>query len=405
MPIRTQFLAVLQGLLLLVGVGVVHAQTGRPTNTEFQIYVTRAEAASFLLRHRNPPVPDLKNNGTYPDVLDDEWYTRFVMAALSLGMWQPDANSNRAHPHELVSRGEYLRMMRIAFDLRSGNSFAYKDINQNHEYKDEASIAAQYKLFFDPTDPLRLRTDLPVTHEEASKAYYTLLANKEDLRGEHRFAFTTTTKEDTSSEDDTSAGSTQVLKTYATAVSRALIKGTLQRKLQSETSVAEKIQNEVIAATNAERAKLGIAPLTMNKYLQSAAVKHAKDMYERGYFSHFTPEGLSYVDRVKLSGYTDVDPLACGCQQVFNVGNGEEQAKERGANYVMYEAEVCSCSPKIAIGENLAKGQLTVEEVVRDWMNSPGHRRNILEPSFTELGVGIFRDLWVQNFGKFEVLY
>ena len=71
----------------------------------------------------------------------------------------------------------------------------------------------------------------------------------------------------------------------------------------------------------------------------------------------------------------------------------------------MYEENICSCKPKYALGENLARGQLTAEEVVKDWMESPGHRRNMLEPKFTELGIGIFRDMWVQNFGMFEVQY
>lgn len=398
MPSRTQILVALQCALLCTSSTIAYAQP-----SPYELYVTRAEAAAFLLRHRNPPIPDLQNNGTYPDVLENEWYTRYVMAALSLGMWDADVGTNRAHPHQRIRRGEYLFMMSIAFDLRPGGPYGYTDIYENHAHRDEAGIAARYKLFFDPTDPLRLRTDLPVTHEEASKAYYTLLANKEDLHSQQRFAFQATPNSTpVSSEDD---ATTQTLQTYATAVSRALVKGSLQRKLLSELSVAEQIQNNVITAINVERTAVGLAPLSMNKQLQASAMLHAKNMYERGYFSHFTPEGLNYVDRIKASGYTDVDPLACNCQQVFTIGSSTEKPTKVGSNYVTYEADVCSCTPKIALGENLAKGQLTVEEVMQDWMNSPGHRRNILEPSFKEIGVGIFRDLWVQNFGRFEVLY
>ena len=404
MPSRVQLLVGIHGLLFCMGIHLVSAQApSPPTVAQYHIYVTRAEAAAFLLRDRNPPIPNIRNNGTYPDVLEEEWYTRYVMAALAMGMWNPDIGTNRAHPHQIVSRGEYLQMMSVAFDLRTGGPYAYKDVHQNHQYKDVAGMAAKYKLFFDPADPLRLRTDLPVSHEDASKAYYALLANKKDLQSERRFALYITQASETplqKNEDTPTA-----LQTYMTAVSRALVKGSLQRKLQNTLSVADRIQQEIIAATNVQRAAAGVPPVVMNKNLQAAAIKHAKDMYERGYFSHFTPEGLSYVDRIKISGYTDVDPVACHCQQVFNVEEGEAQKKEVGANYIVYEADVCSCTPKIALGENLAKGQLTVEEVVEDWMNSPGHRRNILEPSFTELGVGIFRDLWVQNFGKFEVSY
>ncbi|MNR50485.1 Cysteine-rich secretory protein family protein [compost metagenome] len=49
-------------------------------------------------------------------------------------------------------------------------------------------------------------------------------------------------------------------------------------------------------------------------------------------------------------------------------------------------------------GENIAKGQRTPEEVVKDWMNSPGHRKNILNPHYTMIGVGYFSGLWVQEF-------
>jgi len=60
------------------------------------------------------------------------------------------------------------------------------------------------------------------------------------------------------------------------------------------------------------------------------------------------------------------------------------------------------------IGENIAEGQFSVDEVMRTWMNSPAHRKNILNPSFTDLGVGLvasrgkdgkYRVAWVQNFG------
>ena len=51
------------------------------------------------------------------------------------------------------------------------------------------------------------------------------------------------------------------------------------------------------------------------------------------------------------------------------------------------------------IGENIAMGQITPAEVVRDWMNSPGHRANILDPSYVYIGVGYCNDHWVQQFG------
>jgi uncharacterized protein YkwD len=49
--------------------------------------------------------------------------------------------------------------------------------------------------------------------------------------------------------------------------------------------------------------------------------------------------------------------------------------------------------------ENIALGQTSAQQVVSDWMNSPGHRRNILDPNLKDLGVGYFNGYWTQNFG------
>jgi uncharacterized protein YkwD len=89
-------------------------------------------------------------------------------------------------------------------------------------------------------------------------------------------------------------------------------------------------------------------------------------MLSRSYFAHKSPEGRSVRDRAENAGYT-----------------------------------------WRAIGENIAEGQSSVDEVMDTWMNSPGHRRNILDPAFKELGVGIalgksrgnYRILWAQAFG------
>jgi len=97
-------------------------------------------------------------------------------------------------------------------------------------------------------------------------------------------------------------------------------------------------------------------------------------MYVRGYFDHFTPEGLSYVDRIKNMGYASIDISTCNCTAF-----------------------------KAVIGENIAKGQRSVNWVMNEWMDSPSHRKNILSPYFKEMGVGIADKVWVQNFGSVEV--
>jgi uncharacterized protein YkwD/stress response protein SCP2 len=122
--------------------------------------------------------------------------------------------------------------------------------------------------------------------------------------------------------------------------------------------------SDVLALTNAERAASRLAPLAHDPRLAAAAHAHSADMVARGFYSHTTPEGLQPWDRARAAG-----------------------SAHRG------------------IGENIACGQRAAAEVVRGWMNSPGHRANILKPDFTHLGVGFVGGgqagmYWTQLFGR-----
>jgi uncharacterized protein YkwD len=130
-----------------------------------------------------------------------------------------------------------------------------------------------------------------------------------------------------------------------------------------------KIRAAMLARVNAERKRAGVRPLAANTRLDLAAQRHAADMLARRYFAHESPEGKTVRERAKSAGYDWRE-----------------------------------------IGENLAEGQLTVAEVMDSWMHSPGHRRNLLDPGFRELGVGLalgrggtgesgFQVEWVQTFG------
>jgi uncharacterized protein YkwD len=122
-----------------------------------------------------------------------------------------------------------------------------------------------------------------------------------------------------------------------------------------------------VLAVNARRRKAGAPALRSSPALDKAAQGHAEDMLARGYFAHESPSGTSV----------------------------RERAREAGFDWR-------------AIGENIAEGQFSVAQVMEGWMNSPEHRRNILDPDYTELGVGLvtakgkdghYRVIWVQNFG------
>jgi uncharacterized protein YkwD len=121
---------------------------------------------------------------------------------------------------------------------------------------------------------------------------------------------------------------------------------------------AEVAKRTVVRATlctlNAERARHGLPRLKLNKKLSRAARRHARDMVRRDYFAHDSLGGGTFVDRIRNTGYM------------------------RGAR-------------SWSVGENLAWGsheRAAPRAITSMWMDSPGHRANILSASFREVGIG-----------------
>jgi uncharacterized protein YkwD len=127
----------------------------------------------------------------------------------------------------------------------------------------------------------------------------------------------------------------------------------------------ESLRLQVLDLVNFERTSRGLDPLTRDATLEAQANQYACEMIVYDFFAHENPvTGTSLVDR----------------------------AQEFGYEFQM-------------IGENLAAGQRTPQQAMADWMDSPGHRANILEENFTEIGIGIrtggsFGWYWVQEFGR-----
>ncbi|MFF9033564.1 CAP domain-containing protein [Streptomyces iakyrus] len=119
---------------------------------------------------------------------------------------------------------------------------------------------------------------------------------------------------------------------------------------------------QVVALVNKERAAAGCSPVTANDRLTRAADDYSDVMASSGVMSHTGPDGSTMTTRVEAAGYR-----------------------------------------WSTLGENIARGQADAASVMKSWMNSPGHRANILNCSFKELGVGVhFGDggpWWTQNFG------
>lgn len=121
----------------------------------------------------------------------------------------------------------------------------------------------------------------------------------------------------------------------------------------------------ILRLVNAARAEYGLNPVRYSQALEEQATQYACELIHYDFFGHDNPyTGTTLADRAVEFGY-----------QYF------------------------------VIGENLAAGQRTPEQAFNDWMESPGHRANILDARFTELGIGIrtggtYGAYWVQEFGR-----
>lgn len=111
--------------------------------------------------------------------------------------------------------------------------------------------------------------------------------------------------------------------------------------------------SELVDLVNRYRRSKGLGTLAWDERVARVAKAHSNDMVRRGFFSHKSPDGRTPFDRLHAVG-------------------------------IQYHAAA----------ENIAEGQETAEEVFRSWMNSPGHRKNLENASYTHQGIGLHRHHW-----------
>jgi uncharacterized YkwD family protein/spore coat assembly protein SafA len=130
-------------------------------------------------------------------------------------------------------------------------------------------------------------------------------------------------------------------------------------QMPATNSSVRAYETEVVRLVNIERAKNGLKPLTENWELSRVARYKSQDMHDRQYFDHTSPTYGTPFNMMKNFGIT-------------------------------YRTA----------GENIAMGYRTPQAVVTGWMNSPGHRANILNANYTQIGVGYVADgsYWTQMF-------
>ena len=131
------------------------------------------------------------------------------------------------------------------------------------------------------------------------------------------------------------------------------------QKINVPTQQGANVEQEVIRLVNVERANAGLSALKNDWELARVAEDKSQDMHDKGYFSHTSP----------------------------TYGSPFTMMQNYGIKYK-------------AAGENIAKGQQTAAEVVKAWMNSEGHRANILNKNYTHIGIGYVANgnYWTQMF-------
>ena len=144
-------------------------------------------------------------------------------------------------------------------------------------------------------------------------------------------------------------------------------RGAFEERIRNLPPDRETLLRQMLARVNEERRAAVRAPLRISPRLDRAAQRHADDMLARSFYGHEDPDGRGPLQRAIASGYR---PLA--------------------------------------VGENIARGEFSLAEVMDGWMKSEPHRRDLLDPNFTDVGFGFARGksangyqvIWVQLFGK-----
>ena len=145
----------------------------------------------------------------------------------------------------------------------------------------------------------------------------------------------------------------------ATVVGGALASPAVGAPAAPAAGSAAELRWDVVHSVNEIRENHGCKPLKVARKLNKSAQRHAEDMSSKDYFSHTSADGRSWVSRQRATGW-----------------------KKPG-------------------GENIARGFDSAGPVMTAWMNSPLHRKNIVNCNFRHIGVGFTADgeYWVQNFG------
>lgn len=346
--------------LLLVLWLVLSTHTAAAVTSEARP-LTRAEVVRILLLNRTDHVPLFANKGRFPDVPSGHYDERYLLAAERYGIISATP-TGLLRPDAPISRAEFMKMLTLTFGLSDGLPVTYVDVKPTDWYYAYAGLSQIYGLL--PSDGYNFGAMNVVTQDDAVFAIATVQQLLEAGR----------TKQE---QERSKEQADEQLQVYVVISSKQLRTVFEQPKndfsphlaATDDAKLAE-LRQDVLNLVNAERAKVGVAPLKFHPLLNESAQLYGERMAEEGFFSHVTPNGETLKDRVRDSGYYD-------------------------RTY----SEDCRCVKGYALGENLARGQRTPQEAVDAWLRSPSHKEAMLSDDYHDTGIGISAGLWVQHFG------
>lgn len=271
-------------------------------------------------------------------------------------------------PNQSVTREQAALLLGRTLKLSKtpSGSVSFLDVNKNTEAYAYLTQFVQKGVFVNSTS---FRPKSPLTRAEMAK----ILTTSFSMKGTASLPFTdvprgywaeTYIKQLVA--NNITAGTTSTTYSPGSSVTRAQLSAFIDRALGNSSaptvSENEKFAAEVLSLVNQERSKAGLKTLQLDSAVASVATKKSEDMRDKNYFSHTSPTYGSPFDMLKQFG-------------------------------ISYRAA----------GENIAAGQRTPEEVMKAWMNSPGHKANILSTNYTHLGVGVAKGgsygiYWTQMF-------
>lgn len=302
--------------------------------------ISRQHASVLVMRALEMNGLELQKEKTFVQPKDlpstHPYYTE-MKTLIEAGLLEADQNG-KIFPDKPLTRGEMAKILAVAFNLKTNTDFAFRDV-VNTEF--EEYVKALYSNGV--TTGYEDGTFKP--NESLTRAHYAL------------FMYRSMNKDNTTSQQPNEITTPETNTT--TPTNQQEVETPSKASTDNVSLTVSEFEKKVVELTNVEREKMGLDPLQMYMPLMESARAKSEDMAKNQYFSHESP--------------TFGDPF--------------EQMEAAGIDY--YYA-----------GENIALGYRTPEAVVEGWMNSPGHRANILTPEYSHIGVGFSEDgyYWTQQF-------